>query len=63
MLTLQGVTGRQIFETWYAMSVMLANGLDISGVITGRYNYREFDAAFADANSGKGGKVVMDWTE
>lgn len=61
MLTLQGVTGRQIFETWYNMSVMLANGLDISGVITGRYHYTDFDDAFADANSGKGGKVVMSW--
>lgn len=63
MLTLQGVTGRQIFETWYNMSVMLANGLDISGVITGRYHYTDFETAFADANSGKGGKVVMNWEE
>ncbi|MGL4831062.1 MAG: zinc-binding dehydrogenase, partial [Propionibacteriaceae bacterium] len=61
MLTMQGVTGRQIFETWYNMSVMLANGLDISGVITGRYHYTDFNDAFADANSGKGGKVVMNW--
>ncbi|MGL5406666.1 MAG: L-threonine 3-dehydrogenase [Propionibacteriaceae bacterium] len=61
MLTMQGVTGRQIFETWYAMSVLLENGLDISGVITGRYHYTDFEAAFADANSGKGGKVVMSW--
>ena len=63
MRTMQGVTGRQIFETWYNMSVMLANGLDISGVITGRYHYTDFNDAFADANSGKGGKVVMNWED
>lgn len=63
MLTMQGVTGRQIFETWYNMSVMLANGLDISGVITGRYPFEAYNEAFADANSGKGGKVVMNWED
>lgn len=63
MLTLQGVTGRQIFETWYEMSVLLASGLDISGVITDRFPASEFEAAFAAAGNGRGGKVVMNWEE
>ncbi|WP_420175932.1 L-threonine 3-dehydrogenase [Luteococcus sp. OSA5] len=62
MLTLKGVTGREIFETWYAMSVLLESGLDISGVITDRFHYTEHEQAFATAGNGKGGKVVMDWS-
>ena len=62
MLTLQGVTGRQIFETWYAMSVLLESGLDISGVITDRFHHTDFEEAFRTAGNGKGGKVVMDWS-
>ncbi|MBO8185637.1 L-threonine 3-dehydrogenase [Streptomyces spirodelae] len=62
MITLKGIYGREMFETWYAMSVLLEGGLDLSPVITGRYGYREFDAAFDDAASGRGGKVVLDWT-
>ncbi|GAA1388559.1 L-threonine 3-dehydrogenase [Luteococcus peritonei] len=62
MLTLQGVTGRQIFETWYAMSVLLESGLDISGVITDRFHHTEHEQAFAAAGNGRGGKVVMDWS-
>ena len=62
MLSLQGVTGRQIFETWYAMSVLLESGLDISGVITDRFHHTDHVEAFATAGNGKGGKVVMDWS-
>lgn len=62
MLTLQGVTGRQIFETWYSMSVLLESGLDISGVITDRFHYTEHEKAFAVAGNGRSGKVVMDWS-
>ncbi|MFI8854449.1 L-threonine 3-dehydrogenase [Streptomyces sp. 891-h] len=62
MITLKGIYGREMFETWYAMSVLLEGGLDLSPVITGRYGYREFEAAFDDAASGRGGKVVLDWT-
>lgn len=62
MLTLQGVTGRQIFETWYEMSVLLQSGLDISGVVTDRFHHTDFEAAFATAANGRGGKVVMDWS-
>ena len=63
MLTLRGVYGRQIFETWYQMSVFVQTGLDISPVITHRFPYREYKEAFAVAHSGKCGKVVLDWSE
>ncbi len=62
MLTVKGVYGRQIFDTWYEMSVFTQMGLDISPVITHRFPYREFQEAFAVAHSGKCGKVVLDWT-
>ncbi|MGH3657133.1 MAG: L-threonine 3-dehydrogenase, partial [Micromonosporaceae bacterium] len=62
MLTIKGIYGRQMFETWYAMSVLLQRGLDLSPVITGRYGYTQYDLAFAEARSGRCGKVVLDWT-
>ncbi|MET8554502.1 L-threonine 3-dehydrogenase [Streptomyces sp. NPDC004959] len=62
MITIKGIYGREMFETWYAMSVLLEGGLDLAPVITGRYPAAEFESAFADAASGHGGKVVMDWT-
>ncbi len=62
MLTVKGVYGRQIFETWYQMSVFTQSGLDISPVITHRFPYDQFEEAFAVAHSGKCGKVVLDWT-
>ncbi|WP_431981813.1 L-threonine 3-dehydrogenase [Streptomyces qinglanensis] len=62
MITLKGIYGREMFETWYAMSVLLEGGLDLAPVITGRYGYRDHEAAFADAARGRGGKVVLDWT-
>ncbi|WP_055587302.1 L-threonine 3-dehydrogenase [Peterkaempfera griseoplana] len=62
MITIKGIYGREMFETWYAMSVLLEGGLDLSPVITGRYAYTDFDAAFDDAASGRCGKVILDWT-
>jgi len=62
MLTLRGIYGREMYETWYKMTVMLQSGLDIGPVITHRFDHREFDAAFAAARSGESGKVIMDWT-
>ncbi len=62
MLTVKGVYGRQIFDTWYEMSVFTQMGLDISPVITHRFPYHEFKEAFAVAHSGRCGKVVLDWT-
>ncbi|WP_069169433.1 L-threonine 3-dehydrogenase [Streptomyces griseus] len=61
MLTIKGIYGREMYETWYAMSVMLEGGLDLAPVITGRYGYRDFEAAFDDAAGGRGGKVLLDW--
>ncbi|WP_017595583.1 L-threonine 3-dehydrogenase [Nocardiopsis potens] len=62
MITLKGIYGREMFETWYAMSVLLERGLDLAPVITGRYPYRDFEAAFDDAAGGRCGKVILDWT-
>jgi len=61
MLTLRGIYGREMYETWYQMSVMLDSGLDISPVITHRFPYSQFEEAFAIAASGESGKVLLDW--
>ncbi len=63
MLTVKGIYGREMFETWYAMSVLVGSGLDIAPVITHRFPASEFEAAFDVAASGVAGKVVMDWTQ
>jgi threonine 3-dehydrogenase len=63
MLTLKGVYGRQIFESWYEMSVFTQTGLDISPVVTHRFPYDQFEEAFKVAHTGMCGKVVLDWTE
>jgi threonine 3-dehydrogenase len=62
-LTLRGIYGREMYETWYKMSVMLQSGLDIRPAITHRFSYRDHEAAFAAARSGDSGKVIMDWTD
>jgi len=62
MITIKGIYGREMFETWYAMSAMLRSGLDISAVITDRLPATEWQRAFATARAGQGGKVVLDWT-
>ena len=62
MITIKGIYGREMYETWYKMSVMLDSGLDISPVITHRYPYSEFEKGFAAMISGETGKVVLDWT-
>jgi threonine 3-dehydrogenase len=62
MLTVRGVYGRQIFETWYQMSVFVQSGLDISPVITHRFPYQQYKEALAVAHSGQCGKVVLDWS-
>ena len=63
MLTLRGIYGREMYETWYKMTVMLQSGLDIRPAITHRFSFREHEAAFAAARSGDSGKVIMDWTD
>ena len=61
-LTLQGIYGRKM-DTWYKMQAMIQGGLDLSPVVTHRFNYRDFEKGFADMNSGKSGKVILDWTK
>ncbi len=61
-ITIKGVYGREIFETWYKMIAMLENGLDISKVITHRFDVDDFVEAFETMRSGKSGKIVLDWT-
>jgi threonine 3-dehydrogenase len=62
MLTIKGIYGREMYDTWYAMSVLLQGGLDITPVITDRFGYRQHADAFAAARSGQCGKVIIDWT-
>jgi threonine 3-dehydrogenase len=62
MLTLRGIYGREMYETWYKMTVMLQSGLDITPAITHRFDFRDFTAAFDAARSGDSGKVILDWT-
>ncbi|MBL4873300.1 MAG: L-threonine 3-dehydrogenase [Rhodobacteraceae bacterium] len=61
-LTIKGVYGREIFETWYKMIAMLEDGLDISRVITHRMPVDDFEEGFATMKTGKSGKIVLDWT-
>jgi threonine 3-dehydrogenase len=62
MLTIKGVYGREMYETWYKMTVMLQSGLDITPVITHRFCFRDFQQGFEVMMSGKSGKVILDWT-
>ena len=61
MLTIKGIYGREMYETWYKMSVMLESGLDIRPVITHRFHYTEFEKGFEAMLSGQSGKVILDW--
>jgi threonine 3-dehydrogenase len=63
MLTIKGIYGREMYESWYQMTVMLQSGLDISPVITHRFSHADHTEAFATARSGEAGKVIMDWTD
>ncbi|MBS1965870.1 MAG: L-threonine 3-dehydrogenase [Chloroflexi bacterium SZAS-1] len=62
-LTIKGIYGREMFETWYKMTAMVQSGLDISPVITHRFHYTEYETAFELMRSGKSGKIVLDWSE
>lgn len=61
MLHIKGIYGREMFETWYKMTAMLQSGLDISGVITHRFHYTEFEKGFDVMRSGQSGKVILEW--
>jgi threonine 3-dehydrogenase len=62
MLTIKGIYGREMYETWYKMTVMLESGLDITPVITHRFRFDEFEKGFDAMRSGASGKVILDWT-
>jgi len=61
MLTIKGIYGREMFETWYKMTVMLESGLDITPVITHRFSWRDYEKGFEVMRSGEAGKVILDW--
>ncbi len=63
MLTIKGIYGREMYETWYKMTVMIQSGLDIDPVITHRLNYADFQQGFAAMRSGNSGKVILTWKE
>jgi len=62
MITLKGIYGREMYETWYKMTVMIQSGLDITPVITHRIHYTEYEKGFELMKSGNSGKIVMDWS-
>ena len=62
-LTLRGIYGRQMYETWYKMLALLDSGLDVTPMITHRFNARDFQQAFDLMETGKTGKVILDWNE
>ena len=61
MLTIKGIYGREMYDTWYKMTVMIESGLNIKPVITHRFHYTEFEQGFAAMMSGQSGKVILDW--
>ena len=61
MLTIKGIYGREMYETWYKMTVMLESGLDIKPVITHRFHFTEFEKGFAAMIRGESGKVILNW--
>jgi threonine 3-dehydrogenase len=63
MLTIKGIYGREMFETWYKMTVMLESGLDITPVITHRFPWRDYEKGFEVMRSGEAGKVILDWRD
>jgi len=63
MLTVKGIYGREMYETWYKMTVMLESGLDIKPVITHRFSWQDYEKGFEAMKSGDSGKVILDWRE
>jgi len=62
MLDVKGIYGRQMYETWYQMSVLIETGLDITPVITHRFSYKDFEEGFEAMKTGDSGKVILDWS-
>ncbi len=63
MITIKGIYGREMYETWYMMQSMIQTGLDISPVITHRFHYTQFEDAFEVMRSGRSGKVILNWVD
>lgn len=63
MLTIKGIYGREMYETWYKMTVMLESGLNISPIVTHRFHFTEFEQGFGAMISGESGKVILNWGE
>jgi threonine 3-dehydrogenase len=63
MLTIQGIYGREMYETWYKMTTMLQSGLDISKIVTHRFPFTEFQKGFDVMRAGNSGKVILNWSE
>jgi len=63
MLTIKGIYGREMYETWYKMTVMIQSGLDVEPVITHRFHYTHYEQGFEVMRSGRSGKVVLTWSE
>jgi len=61
MLTIKGIYGREMYETWYKMTVMLETGLNLKPAITHRFHYTEFEKGFEVMMSGHSGKVILNW--
>ncbi len=62
-LTIRGIYGRKMFETWYKMQIMVQSGLDVTPVITHRFNYTDYEEAFELMKSGNSGKIILNWIE
>ncbi len=60
-LSIKGIYGREMYETWYKMTSMIQSGLNIASVITHRFHYTEFEKGFEIMRSGNSGKVILDW--
>jgi threonine 3-dehydrogenase len=61
MLTIKGIYGREIFETWYKMTTLIQSGLDLKPIITHRMPYQEFEKGFETMMEGNSGKVILNW--
>ncbi len=61
MLTIKGIYGREMYETWYKMTSMIQSGLDIASLITHKFHYTDFEKGFQVMRSGQSGKVILDW--
>jgi len=61
-LTLKGIYGREMFETWYKMASLLQSGLKLEPIVTHHFGVREFQKGFETMGSGKSGKVILDWS-